>query len=187
MADISGSPTNVEGNRAHDAVDAGDPIKIGQRAIAHGANPTAVAVADRTDWLANRAGVPWVIGGHPNVVGTEYVATTAQTNDAIITVAGGLKIVVTAIEVMVDKATTVDVGVRIGFGTANVPTEPADGASVAGMVLSHPGIAAGSGVVRGSGAGILAIGADDEDLRITSEVPTSGKLRVLVSSYTIES
>ena len=53
--------------------------------------------------------------------------------------------------------------------------------------MSHPGIAAGSGVVEGNGSGILGVGADGEDLRITSEVPTTGSLRVVVSYYTVES
>lgn len=186
MADVVVAQ-QVEGQEAHDDVDSGAPVKAGGKALAHGANPTAVAAADRTDWYFNRAGVPWVIGGHPNVVCREYMATSAQTNDAIITIGASLKIVVTKISAMVDNATTVDVGVRVGFGATTVPTEPADGATVDGLVLSHPGIAPGSGVVEGNGGGILGVGADGEDLRITSEVPTSGKLRVLVSYYTVES
>lgn len=176
----------VTGNIAHDAVDSGNPNKIGAKAINHGTNPTAVAANDRTDLYANRHGVPWVIGGHPNVVPFEYMATSAQTNDAIVTVGSGTKIVLTRISATVDNATTVDVGVRIGFGTASVPTEPTDGNSVNGVVLSHPGIAPGSGIVEGTGAGIIGVGADNEDLRITSEVPTTGKLRITGSYYTIQ-
>jgi hypothetical protein len=188
MGDVTESPQSIEGQVAHDGVDAGDPVKIGHKAAAHGANPTAVAEADRTDWLSNRHGIPWVVGGHPNIVSREFVATTAQTDTSMVgTISPGVKVVVTSIEAMVDKATTVDVGVRVGFGATTVPAEPTDGNQVAGMILSHPGIAAGSGVVRGSGSGILGIGADGEELRITSEVPTGGKLRVLFSYYTIES
>ena len=73
-----------------------------------------------------------------------------------------------------------DVSVLIGFAAATTPTGT-------GVVLSHPGIAAGSGVVEGSGAGMLGVGADGEDLRITSEVPTTGSIDVVVSYYTIES
>lgn len=182
-----GANNDVQGQAAHDAAISGNPVRVGGRALAHGTNPTAVAAGDQSDIYVNRAGVPWVIGGHPNVVTFEYMATSAQTNDAIVTVGAGTKIVVTECEAMVDNATTVDVGVRIGFGAASVPAEAADGAGVAGVILSHPGIAPGSGVVRGTGAGILGVGGDDEDLRITSEVPTTGKLRVLVSYYTIES
>jgi len=174
------NPWLVGGNIAHDAVDSGNPNKVGGRAIAHGANPTAVAAADRTDWYFNRAGIPFVIGGHPNIVTIEAEYTTVQTNTAIITVSTGTKIVVTQIQATCDNANTVDVGLRVGFGTASTPT-------TTGVVLTHPGIASGSGVSRGDGNGILGSGADNEDLRVTSEVPTSGALRILVSYYTIES
>jgi len=187
MADVTGQGQQTHGTRAHDAADGDNPVKVGQKALAHGASPTAVAANDRTDWYANRHGIPWVIGGHPNVVSREYVATTAQTDDPIITIATGNKIVVTMIEATIDNAVSVDVGVRIGFGTTAVPTEPTDGNTVDGVVLSHAGIAAGSGIVRGNGAGIVGVGADDADLRITNEVPTGGRLRVLVSHYVIES
>lgn len=170
----------VAGDVAHDAADAGAPQKIGAKAIAHGTNPTAVAAADRTDLYANRAGVLFAIGGHPNIITLEAEYTTAQTNAAIVTVGAGTKIVVTQIMAVCDKANTVDVGVRIGFAATTTPT-------TTGVVLTHPGIAAGSGVSRGDGSGILGVGADGEDLRITSEAPTTGALRVLVSYYTIES
>lgn len=171
---------DVQGNVAHDAVDSGNPVKIGARAIAHGTNPTAVAAGDRTDVYANRAGVPFVIGGHPNIIALQAAYVTAQGDVAIITVGAGSKIVVTAIAAVIDNATTVDVGVRIGFGAATTPT-------TTGVILSHPGIAPGSGFSRGDGSGILGIGADGEDLRISSEVPTTGSLAVLVTYYTIES
>lgn len=170
----------VVGSIAHDGVDSGNPVKVGMRALAHGTNPTAVAAADRTDWLANRAGIPWVMGGHPNVVTVRANYTAAQTDTAIVTVAAGLKIVVTRCSVTADNANTVDVAVRIGFGAVNTP-------SATGVVLSHPGIAPGSGVVEGTGAGMIGVGADDEDLRITSEVPTTGSIDVVVTYYTIES
>jgi len=171
---------SVSGDVAHDGVDAGEPVKMGAKAIAHGTNPTAVAANDRTDLYANRAGVPFVIGGHPNVVSLEAAYTTAQTDAAIVTIATGLKIVVTQIQALLDEATTVGVGLRVGFGATTTPT-------TTGVVITHPGMVPGSGTSRGSGEGILGIGADGEDLRITSEVPTTGSLRILVSYYTIES
>ncbi len=178
----------VVGNVAHDGVDASNPVKVGHKAIAHGANPTAVAAADRTDSYANRHGIPFVIGGHMNVITKEWkfaAADGAQTNAALITVSAGTKIVVTGATVTADNANTVNVDVRIGFATATLTAISTSG--VTGIVLSHPGIAAGSGVSRGDGSGILGIGADDEDLRITSASPTTGSIRVVVTYYTIES
>ena len=170
----------IGGNIAHDGVDAGNPTLNGYRAIAHGANPTAVAAADRTVGFANRHGIPFVIGGHPNIITLRTNYTGAQTNAALVTVATGLKIVVTECSVLADNANTVNVQARVGFATATTPTG-------AGTVLSHPGIAPGSGVGRGNGSGMIGVGADDEDLRITSTVPTGGSIDVMVSYYTIES
>jgi len=119
-----------------------------------------------------------VIGGHPNVVTVRANYTAAQTNAAVVAVSAGAKIVVTRCSALLDNACSVDVQVRIGFAAATTPT-------TTGVLLSHPGVAAGSGVVEGNGAGILGIGADDEDVRITSEVPTGGSLDVVVSYYTV--
>lgn len=178
MATDTEGNIRIVGNRDHDAVDAGEVVGVGMRAIAHGTNPTAVAAADRTAWYANRAGVPFVIGGHPNIQTFRVQYTTAQTNAAIVTVAAGLKIVVTRISVLCSNANTVNPSVIIGFATVTTPTG-------AGVVLSHPGIAPGSGVVEGNGGGILGVGTDDQDLRITSTLTAT--FDVVVSYYTIES
>ena len=61
------------GDVAHDGVDSGNPVKTGAVAVAHGTNPTAVAAADRTNLYANRAGIPFVMGGHPNIITLEAV------------------------------------------------------------------------------------------------------------------
>lgn len=174
---------------AHDEVDGGDPVKIGMRALSHGTNPTAVAAADRTDWLANRAGIPWVMGGHPNTKTAEYNATASTTDDNILpAISAGTIYVITAIEVTLSKDTSVTVGYRIGFGTSTVPAEgSANADAVDKVVSSHPGLAAGSGVIKGNGGGIIGIGGDGEELRITCGAATGGKIRVVVTYYTIAS
>jgi hypothetical protein len=170
---------SVEGDVAHDAVDSGNPVKVGGVAVAHSASPTAVAAADRARWIFNRDGIPFVLCGHPNVVTLRANYTAAQTNAAIVTIASG-KLVVTEISVLASNANTANVQVRIGFAAATTPT-------TTGVVLTHPGVAAGSGYSRGNGSGILGVGADGEDLRITSSVPTSGSIDVLVTYFEIES
>lgn len=172
-----------QGDVAHDGVDAGNPVLLGLRAIAHSANPTAVAAADRTVWFANRAGVPFVMGGHPNIQTFHLQWTTAQTDVALATVAAGLKIVVTGIRVTVDEATTVGVQCRVGFGATTTPATSA----TSGIVLNHAGMIPGGGMVHGDGSGILGIGADGDDLRITAEAPTSGAASIYGTFYTIES
>lgn len=172
----------VAGGIAHDGANSTSnyPIVNGGEAIAIGANPTAVAAADVSKAYMNRHGIPFVLGGHMNVVSVEAEYTSAQTNAAVITISTGSKIVVTQIVVDADNANTVDVGFRVGFGTASTPT-------TTGVISTHPGLAAGSGLVLGDGSGIVGMGADNEDLRITSEVPTTGAIRVLVKYFTIES
>ena len=80
-------------------------------------------------------------------------------------------------------ATTTTPQVRIGFGATTVPAEPATGGSVLGMVQSHPGLAAGSGIVEGDGSGAIAVGGDGEEMRITCDAPTTGQITVVVSYY----
>lgn len=180
---IGGTATNpfaVVGTATHDSAVLTTGLQPMLGAVAHGANPTAVAAGDAVRWTANRAGVPFVLGGHPNAVTLEAAYTTAQTDAAVVTVGAGTKIAVTNAAWVCDNANSVDVGVRLGFGAVNTPT-------TTGVVLTHPGVAAGSGYDRGTGAGLLGVGADGEDLRVTSEVPTSGSCRVLVTYFTIES
>jgi hypothetical protein len=177
----------VGGGTAHDAVNSGNPILQGFEAIAHGTNPTAVAAGDRTKAYANRAGIPFVMSGHPATKNAHLLITDAEgaaTDVAIASVAGGLKIVVTQLTVTLDAATTATGGVqcRIGFGTVNTPANES-----ASVLLQHSGIAAGSGISLGNGGGIIGIGADGEDLRITCEDPVGGNLDINVSYYTIES
>jgi hypothetical protein len=112
------------------------------------------------------------------------MTTATQSNDPIIdAVAAGSQIIVTAISVMVSAATSVTPQVRIGFGAVNPPTEPTSGNTVDDMLISHPGIAAGSGVVEGNGSAAIAVGSDGNELRIANDVPTGGQITVMVSYY----
>jgi len=168
------------GDVAHDAADSGNPVKLGLKAIAHKTSPTAVAADDRTTWYGNRHGVPFIIGGHPNIKSLRANYTAVQANVAIITEAAGMACVVTQIQVTASNNNTVSPSVLIGFGTATTPTGDQ-------VVLAHPGVPPGGGCSRGDGSGIIAIGASDEDLRITCSVPTGGSIDVLVTYYQIES
>ena len=174
---------SVSGDVAHDAADAGEPVKLGHKAVDLGANPTDVAANDRTNWYSMRNGVPFVMGGAPFVKSQNLQVTDAdgaQTDAAILTAAANVAIMVTALEVVADNANTVDVSVRIGFGTANTPAADADK-----VILFHPGIPAGSGIVKGSGSGIIGAGLSGEDLRITSEDPVTGSFSVTVTYFTL--
>lgn len=171
----------------HDSPDAGGSLKFGFRAVALGTNPTGVAPADRSDWLGNRAGVPFFIGGHPNIITRHNVvlaADGAQTDAALLSVSAGSKIVVTQISAKASAANSGNTAVRVGFGTANVPTAALAGAN--GIILAGT-FAANGGHQIGNGAGIIACGADGEDLRLTCGAPTGGQLDLNYSYFTIES
>jgi hypothetical protein len=128
----------------------------------------------------NRHRIPFVMGGHPNVVTIETATTGSATDAAIVTVSSGTKIVVTQVQIVTDNANTAFPSIRVGFGATNTPT-------TTGVVATHPGLPAGGGISRGDGSGIIGIGADGEDLRYTCGAPTGGSIRILVSYYTIES
>lgn len=171
----------TSGTVIHDDPDSGSPVKIGHKAIAHGTNPTAVAANDRTDWYANRHGIPWVMGGHPNINTIRLQFTAAQTNVAVITVSTGSKIVVTGLTFTLDNASTVFPSVLIGFGTSTTPT-------TSSVVAAHGGVPAGGGFSRGDGSGIIGVGADDQDLRITTVGAATGNgCELVVTYFTIES
>jgi hypothetical protein len=180
---------NIQGDLANDAPDSGNPVKIGGKAVAHGSNPAEVAAADRVNFLANRQGLPFALGGHPNLQSAEYITTAAQTNDNILpAITAGTIYVIVGITITCSKDNTVNTSVRIGFGATTVPAQGASGAdAVAKVIASHPGIAPGSGFVKGNGGGIVGIGGDGEELRITNSVPTTGSLVVQVDYFTISS
>ena len=107
--------------------------------------------------------------------------TAAQTDAALVTASAGQKIVLTAFQVTLDNASTVFPSVRLGFGGTNTPTG-------AGVVGAHGGVPAGGGFSRGDGSGIIGIGADGEDLRITTVgVATGNGVEVVGSYYIVES
>lgn len=178
-----------EGTIAHDGVDSGNPVKVGAKAVAFGSNPTGVAAADRTDLYANRAGILFTLGGHPNAKSATYLWTASTTDDNVLpTISGGTKYAVTRISVFIDEATTVGVAVRLGFGTASVPGLPSANADAVDDILCyHPGIVPGAGFQIGDGSGVLGVGADGAELRITAEATTSGTGVVTVTYFTIES
>jgi len=178
---------SVGGGTPHDSVDSGNPVKIGGVAVSGSATPTSVASGDRVRSIFNQHGIQYTMGGHPNLICREYdFGTAAQTdvNLAAAAVAADERIYVTRFEALCDNANTVAVSVRAGFGTASVPSASATG--VSGMIASHPGIAAGSGIICGNGAGILAVGGAGEEPRLTSSAATTGNLHVIIAYYLID-
>lgn len=157
--------------------------------VEHGVAPAITAVGDKPDLIANRAGIPFMIGGHPNIISAEYITTTSQTDDNILpAISSGTIYVITFIAVIASADNTVNTSVRIGFGATGVPAQGSSGAdAVSGVIISHPNIPPGSGVTKGNGGGIIGIGGDGFELRITNSAPTNGSLIVQCDFYTINS
>lgn len=161
----------------------------GRQAVAMGANPDALDADDGGFGIQTRHRQQFVIGGHPNAKTATYNTTASQTDDTLMAaIAGGTKYAVTALAVTLDEACTVGVAVRIGFGTANVPALGSSGAdAVDDILLYHPGMVPGGGMTRGDGSGILGVGGDGAELRITCEAPTGGTLGVMITYFTLPS
>ena len=183
MADVT--PTNpIDGSVPHDAADSGSPVKVGGKAIAFGASPTEVAADDRTDQYYTLAGQAFVIGGHPNVQTVVVKVLDSDGAQANIAIASTMeKFVVTQVVALADDANTAAVRVLVGFGAATLPAPSTTGA--AGLLFEHPGIPGGGGAVRGSGDGILGVGAAGEDIRYTCEDPVGGSITIMISYYEI--
>ncbi len=162
---------------------ASDSIMMaGNLAVAVGSDPDTADANDAVVGLANRHRVPFTIGGHPNTLTLKHTSiTNAVTNDPIITISTGNKIVVTRLSITLDNASTVFPTVLIGFGTASTPTTTA-------VLYAHGGFPAGGGMTIGSGSGILGIGADDADLRVTTTGNATGNgLQIVVSYFLLPS
>lgn len=185
--DVSDAATLFEANLvAHDAADAGNPLKVGGRAVSFGATPTAVAAADRADFLTTRAGVPFVQPGHPNVLTVECQdedGDGALTNSACLSVSAGTKIVLLGASIHCDASTTNPTNIAVGFGTSTLAARAHTG--TAGYIFGFDGVPPGGGANKGYNGGIVAVGADDEDIRWTTEDPAGGACSLELSYYTI--
>jgi hypothetical protein len=161
-------------------------MATGIQAVAHSA-PDAADALDAVIPIANVHRVPFMIGGHPLVV-TSGMRTTASTADTALlpgTIGAGNRIVITRLSVNISNACTVNVGVKIGFGTAAVPADNTTG--VADVLIDNDAFPPGGGVNVGDGSGMIGIGADGAELRITSDTPTGGSLHVSYTYYIVPS
>jgi len=90
----------------------------------------------------------------------------------------------------------VDDGLFPGCGTVVFADDPAESGcwDESGWIDHHGevffefhAVSPCSGVVIGNGSGIIGIGADGEELRVTCEDPAGGSMDITVTYYTIES
>lgn len=110
-----------------------------------------------------------------NVLSARAVYAASQTNVTIIAGIAGRKLVIVACDAMVDEDNTLDTAVLIGIAAATTPT-------ASQVALTHPGLPAGSGVMRSLGGAPLLTGTAGHPLLITSSDP-GGTLEVLVTYW----
>lgn len=144
----------IVGNRDHDAVDAGEPVKVGMKAVDFGADPTEVAALDRVDALATRHGILWTLGGMPNIQRATATINTATTTD-LITNTSGERIVVTAISAFLSDDATGNQACEFKFESSGR--------------LSFQVIPVGSGFVEGNGGGVLMVGPVNTKLQVVTD------------------
>jgi hypothetical protein len=82
--DTKGNSMTV-GNLAHDAVDAGAPVKTGGQARI--TNPTAVADADRSNFITDKLGKQVTVGSIRDLKGRQRTVITASTSETTIVTA----------------------------------------------------------------------------------------------------
>ena len=112
----------IVGNIAHDAADAGHPVKIGGKAVA--ALPSAVSNADRVNALFDNRGrlvtVPYIPGAS-EVLSVRLRAAASSTRATVLTPTSGKAIRIISIEVNYDNTSGLLIEVYFGTG-ANIGT-----------------------------------------------------------------
>ena len=157
--------------------------------VAHGSNPTAVAAAGRAGNKCNRAGIPFVIGGHPNIVRNTFTVAAADGTRTDISLTGtigaGTKVVVTEFSAKVSAANSAAVTFRAGCGATNTPAASLTGANLI-TDATYPA-SSYAGERFGDGTGVVMVCGDGEEVRYTSSAATGGYLYIVIAYYTIES
>jgi len=166
------SAGKVKGTIAHDAADADAPVKIGLYAIELGAAPTNVGAGDVSNLRGTRSGQGLVIAGHPYTERLSGQYTTAQSGTVLKSVASGKAFAITAVSVLYDHDASNIISVEVKLGST----------SVAG----HPGLEPGSGLVEGSGAGMLYTGGDGNDVTFDCENPGGFPVWVFVTGFQVD-
>jgi hypothetical protein len=101
-----------------------------------------------------------------------YVISAAKTDFAISpAISSTQRLIVANLIVTLGADSSASASVRIAFAASTIPADADTG--VAGLLAGHGKTAAGSGFLPRNGAG-----KKDEELRITCDTPTPGKLIV---------
>lgn len=172
------STVSVQGDVAHDAVDSGNPVKIGFKAKNYGSLPTAVADAERVNGYADRYGAQFVNIGSSYMRPENYRWTSDVTNVNILPSAVGASEIVRTYKllIVIDYDVQSVQNVTIGYGSSTTPTG-------SGCLFDGQGVAPGVYEIDCCGTPGLA----GEELRMTTTGYTTGtnSVRVLYDIISI--
>ncbi len=190
VGDDTGTAAVVDDGDLPASATIGQVASVGyHQSVAHGTGPTAVAAGNRVGGLANREGIPFVMGGHPNIQRktlTVTAANGAQTDQSLVgTIGTGTKVIVTELTAKVSPANSANVTLRVGCGAVNTPAAALAGANLITDATYASG--AMNGEHFGNGSGIVQICGDGEEVRYTASTPTGGHLYLSISYYTTAS
>lgn len=179
----------VLGVSAHDAAGAAiNPILLGGYTTAFSQTTADVNTAgDLTRWAFTRGGQAFVLGGSPVVHTREWEVSGVNTNVVLAAAAANQKYVVTECGCHVGGSCSVNVSIRMGFATGNLPATASASAGQEGMLLAASAIIPGGGIVRGGGMGILGVSNDSEALTLTTTAPTGGRAKVWATYFIVSS
>jgi hypothetical protein len=191
-ATVSGVVSAV-GMAPHGSAATANPVRVGLKAAALGSAAPTAADTSASDWYANRNGVAFMIGGDPNLQFREFELSAASGFFVIATAATGSKIVVVEAGVTLAAAATANAAFRMAIASANgatglnaVLTATAQ-STVEPAILRHFSMPPGAGLVRGNGAGILAVGADGASIVVSAGAPGGQRWNFWVVYYTVPS
>lgn len=146
----------VRGAVAHGSVDDGYPVGIGSTTVELSTDPTEHAAGDRSSLLSTRHGIPFVLGGMPNILNA-HVQITSSATTALIAATASERIVVTSILTMADNGNGGDQKVALKWASGSV-------------FCQHAGLAPGSGYGWGNGGGVISISTNaNEALNVDTD------------------
>jgi hypothetical protein len=132
---------SIQGDVAHDAVDSGNPQKVGGKAVSSLVGATLVAAADRANFISDLDGVHLIRANKPLAdTMSERVSDTGGTSTSFATFASvtGLKNYVTGYSVFNSSATAGYVDFRNGTGGAVLWTVPLPAGGGANVISDNP-------------------------------------------------
>lgn len=116
LAGVTTVTTLTGGGVAHDGVDSGNPVKTGGQART--TNPTAVADADRSNFITDKLGKQVVVGSIRDLKQNQVTTITSSVSETTIVTAGGASVFLDLYGLIITNTSATAVNVAIKDATA---------------------------------------------------------------------